>query len=384
MQKGIIIVTRNDEVRHMIYLDHAATTKPDGRVIEAVARCMAENWANPSSPCAMAGDARRELRLARQAVAGMLNAGAGEIVFTSGGSEANSQAMTMARSGHAVVSAIEHHSVLNAARRWAEEATPVQPDANGVVRPEVVAAAIREDTRLISVQLVNNETGVIQPVAAIGAIARARRIPFHCDAVQAFGQIPIDVRAMNIDLLSLSAHKLYGPRGAGALWVRQGIDIGPLIDGGGQEFGLRSGTENVPGVCGLRVAAALAREDMDVRAARERALIDGFIRELRKTIPGAAPLCLRAERAPGIVAVLLPGMDSERMIAALDLRDIAVSGGAACALAAREPSHVYRALGLSERDARCVIRVSVGRHTTREEMAAAAGAIERIYEANGK
>lgn len=367
----------------MIYLDHAATAKPDPRVIDAVARCMGECWANPSSACAPAGDARRALRLARQAVADMLNAKPGEIVFTSGGSEANSQAMTLASGGHAVVSAIEHHSVLNAAKRWARDVTLIPPDEDGIIRPEAVAAAIREDTRLISVQLVNNETGVIQPVSEAGRIARARRVPFHCDAVQAFGQIPIDVQAMGIDLLSLSAHKLYGPRGVGALYVRQGIPLSPLIDGGGQEFGLRSGTENVPGACGLRVAAQLARNDMVERARRERALIDGFIAELQKSIPESRPLCMGAKRAPGIVAVLLPGMDSERVIAALDLRGIVVSGGAACASAAREPSHVYRALGLSERDAKCVIRVSVGRHTTEGEMLAAAGAIGRIYDAKG-
>ena len=362
----------------MIYLDHAATTKPDERVIEAVSRCMARDWANPSAAYSAAGAGRRELRLARQAVAGMLNAGAGEIIFTSGGSESNSQAMTLARGGHAVVSAIEHASVLNAARRWAGEVTLVMPDANGVIHPEAVEAAMRSDTKLISVQLVNNETGVIQPVQAIGRLARARRIPFHCDAVQAFGHIPIDVRAMHIDLLSLSAHKLYGPRGVGALYARQGVSLTPLIDGGGQEFGLRSGTENVPGICGLRAAVALARADMEERALRERALLDGFMAQLCAKIPGARLLCAQAERAPGIAAILLPGVESEKAIAELDLKGIAVSGGAACATGERQPSHVYRALGLSERDARCVLRISVGRHTTREEMLEASEAMGEI------
>lgn len=366
----------------MIYLDHAATTKPDPRVIEAMARCMAENWANPSSACAMAGAARRALRMARQTVADMLNARAGEIVFTSGGSEANSQAMTLAAGGHAVVSAIEHHSVLNAAKRRAKDVTLVPPDADGVVRPGAVVAAIRPDTRLISVQLVNNETGAIQPVAEIGRLARARRIPFHCDAVQAFGHLPIDVQAMGIDLLSLSAHKFYGPRGVGALYVRQGVPLAPLIDGGGQEFGLRSGTENVPGICALSAAAALMDADMAARARRERALIDGFLRALGEAIPGCRPLCMDARRAPGIVAVLLPGMDSEKLIAALDMRDIVVSGGAACATAARTPSHVYRALGLDERDARCVVRISVGKDTTEAEMQTAARAMGEISAAS--
>ena len=362
----------------MIYLDHAATTVPDDKVIAEMTRCMAEVWANPSAPYTAAGAARRELKLARRVIAGMLSARAEEIAFTSGGSEANSQAMTLAAGGHAVVSAVEHASVLNAARHWAREVTPVMPDQDGVVRPEAVAAAMRPDTRLISVQLINNETGVVQPVAEIGALARARRVPFHCDAVQAFGQVPVDVRAMGIDLLSLSAHKFYGPPGAGALFVRQGVDIKPLIDGGGQELGLRAGTENVPGICGLRVAAELARDDMAARAERERALIDRFVANLREKIPGCMPLCRGAERAPGIVAVLLPGVDSERAVAALDLRGVAVSGGAACASREHKPSHVYRALGLSEKDAACVIRVSVGRHTTGAEMDEAAEIIAQV------
>ena len=299
-------------------------------------------------------------------------------MFTSGGSEANSHAMTLAAGGHAVVSAVEHASVLNAARHWAREVSLVMPDRDGVVRPEAVEAAMRPDTRLISVQLVNNETGVVQPVSEIGKLARARRVLFHCDAVQAFGQIPIDVKAMGIDLLSLSAHKLYGPRGAGALYVRQGVDLKPLIEGGGQEFGLRAGTENVPAVCGMRVAAELARDDMPARAGRERALIDRFVANLRAKIPGCAPLCRGAERAPGIVAVLLPGVDSERAVAALDLRGVAVSGGAACASRDHRPSHVYRALGLSERDAACVLRISVGRHTTEKEMNEAARIIAEL------
>ena len=362
----------------MIYLDHAATTKPDDRVIEAMSRCMLEDWANPSSAYAAAGEGRRQLRLARRAVAGMLSAGAGEVVFTSGGSEANSQAMTLAVGGHAVVSAIEHASVLNAAKHWAGEVTLVMPDENGVIRPEAVEAAIRSDTKLISVQLVNNETGVIQPVQAIGQLARSHRIPFHCDAVQAFGHVPVDVRAMHIDLLSLSAHKLYGPRGVGALVVRQGVNLSPLIDGGGQEFGLRSGTENVPGICGLRVAVELAQADMAERAQRERALLDDFMTLLRAKVPGARLLCEQSKRAPGIAAVLLPGVESERAIAMLDMRGIAVSGGAACATGERQPSHVYRAIGLSERDAKCVLRVSVGRYTTREEMLEAAEAMGEI------
>lgn len=362
----------------MIYLDYAATTPTDERVVEAMNRCMHESWQNPSAAYAAAGGARRALRQARQAVADMLNAAPQEILFTSGGTEANNQALLMARGGHAVVSAIEHASVLNAARALCREVSLVPPDANGVVAPEAAARALRPDTKLISVQFANNETGAIQPVAAIGALARARRVPFHCDAVQAFGHVPIDVAALNIDLLSLSAHKLYGPRGAGALYARQGAAL-PLLHGGGQELGLRAGTENVPAIRGLGVAAALAGEDMDARAARERALLSTFVDDLRRRVPACRLLCEAAPRLPGVAAVLLPGLPSERAVAELDLRGIEVSGGAACASRERAASHVYRALGLCEADAACVLRVSVGRQTTENDLRITAEAIEAVY-----
>ncbi|MBQ6374001.1 MAG: cysteine desulfurase [Clostridia bacterium] len=362
----------------MIDLDHAATTQPAQEVIDAMVRAMQTAWANPSSPYAAAGDARRELRLARRAIADVLDAEPEEIVFTSGGTEANNLAMATAAGGHAVVSSIEHASVLIAARRWAREVTLVEPRPDGTVLPEDVAKAIRPDTRIISVMMANNETGAIQPVAGIGALARLRRIPFHCDAVQAFGQIPVDVRAMGIDLLSLSGHKIYGPRGVGALYVRQGTQLHPLIVGGGQEHGLRAGTEDVPAIAGLRAAVGLVAADMAPRAGRMRALLDGFIGDVRTRLPKVRLLCADAERLPGLCALMLPGLSAEAAIAQLDLRGIAVSGGAACASAAREVSHVYRALGLSEREARRVIRVSIGRHTTEAELGACAEALEAI------
>lgn len=362
----------------MIYLDHAATTPPDARVIEAMGRCMRLQWLNPSAAYAAAGEARRALRQARREVAALLNAEAGEIIFTSGGTEANNQAMLAARGGHAVVSAIEHPSVLNAARAMCAGVSLVPPDADGRISPDEMARALRDDTRLISVQLANNETGVIQPVAAIGALARKRRIPFHCDAVQAFGHVPIDVRAMNIDLLSLSGHKLYGPRGIGALYARNGA-AQALIRGGGQELGLRAGTENVPAACGLGVAASLAAGDMDGEAARERALLSAFIGDLRRRVPPCRPLGEGAPRLPGLAAVLLPGLSSERAVAELDLLGIQVSGGAACASRERAASHVYRAMGLSEEDAACVLRVSIGRSTTQNDLREAAEAIARVY-----
>lgn len=362
----------------MIYLDHAATTPTDQRVVDAMARCMREAWLNPSAAYAGAGAARRALREARQAVADLLNAAPEDIVFTSGGTEGNNQALLAARGGHAVVSAIEHASVLNAARALCREVTLVPPDADGRVTPDAVEAALRPDTHLVSVQLANNETGVLQSAAQIGALARARRVPFHCDAVQAFGHVPVDVAALNADFVTLSGHKLYGPRGVGALYARRGAAL-PLIHGGGQEQSLRAGTENLPAICGLGVAATLARADMAERAERERALLDAFVADVRSRVPGCRLLGAGAERLPGVAALLLPGLPSERAVAELDQRGVLVSGGAACASRERAVSHVYRAMGLSDTDAACVLRVSIGRATTQQDLRVAAEAIEAVY-----
>lgn len=363
----------------MIYLDHAATTRPDKAVIRAVSDGMAAIWHNPGAAYAASEAARRALRLAREAVAGMLNARPQEVLFTSGGTEGNNQALTLAKGGHVIVGAVEHASVLKAARRHAGEVTMIPPDGDGRIQPRAVERALRPDTRLICVQYANNETGVLQPVGEIGALARSRRVPFLCDAVQAFGKVPIDARALNVDLLTLSAHKFYGPRGAGCLFVRQGLTLTPLIDGGGQEFGLRSGTENVPAIEGLRVAAELAARDMEARAERERSLAAGFLARLRALIPSCRLLAEDAPRLPGVMALLLPGVPSEQAVADLDMMDVQVSAGAACSVRSDQVSHVYRAMGLDERDARCVIRVSLGRENTPEEMAIAAAAIAEVY-----
>ena len=367
----------------MIYLDHAATTPPDVTVIRAMADCMTAAWHNPGAAYAASEEPRRVLRRARQALAGMLNARPGELVFTSGGTEGNNQAVSLARGGHAVVGAVEHASVLEAARRTAAKVTLVPPDADGRILPEAVERALRPDTRLICVQYANNETGTLQPVGEIGALARARRIPFLCDAVQAFGRLPIDVRALNIDLLTLSAHKFYGPRGAGCLYARQGVPLEPLMNGGGQEFGLRSGTENVVAVEGMRVAAELAARDMEACAGRDRALAEALIGRLKARVPGCKLLAEAAPRLSGVMAVLLPGLPSEQAVADLDLLGVQVSAGAACAARSGRASHVYRAMGLGEKDARCVVRISLGRENTEAEMALAAEAISEVYEKRG-
>ena len=368
----------------MIYLDHAATTPPDRAVLRAMGDCMASAWHNPGAAYAASEAPRRILRRARQAIAGMLNARPQEILFTSGGSEGNNQALAMAQGGHVVVGAVEHASVLEAARRYAGEVTLIPPDRDGRIDPQAVERALRPDTRLICVQFANNETGAIQPVGEIGALARSRRVPFLCDAVQAFGRLPIDVRELNIDLMTLSAHKFYGPRGAGCLYARQGMPLAPLIAGGGQEFGLRSGTENVPAVEGMRVAAELAAADMEDRARTERALAAAFMGRLKALVPGCRLLAEDAPRLPGLMALLLPGLSSEQAVADLDLLGIQVSAGAACAARSSQVSHVYRAMGLDEGDARCVIRVSLGRENTPEEIELAARQVAAVYEGRKK
>ncbi|MGN0779238.1 MAG: cysteine desulfurase family protein [Aristaeellaceae bacterium] len=360
-----------------ICLDHAATTCPEEAVIAAMAQCMRTCWANPSAVYGEAGQARRAMLQGRRTLAKLVHCDPAQLVFTSGGTESNNMALSLARGRHAVVSAIEHHSVLEAARRWADSVTLVQPDARGLVTPRQVEAALRPDTALVSVQWANNETGVRQPVEQIGQLLRARRIPFHVDAVQAVGHVPVDTACC--DLLTLSAHKFYGPRGAGALVIRPGTPVKPLLVGGGQEGGRRAGTENVPAIVGMGVAAELALADMLPRAERERQLLRTLTALLRADIPGLCVLGEDAARLPGVMALRLPGLSSEVAIAALDSRGIQVSGGAACASSSGEASHVYRAMGLDEASAREVIRVSVGRYTTEADIRTAAQAIAEVW-----
>lgn len=359
----------------MIYLDYAATTPAHERVIGAVCRCMRENFMNPSAAYSAAGLAKKAQRMARNAVAELMQADGESVFFTSGGTESNAWAAQLCVGKHAVVSAIEHASVWENVKHAASAVTLVQPDENGVVQPEAVAQALRPDTALLSVQWANNETGVIQPVGEISAIAKKARVPFHVDAVQAFGHIPVD--ASLCDLMSVSAHKLYGPRGVGALYVKPGVSLPALIRGGSQESSLRAGTENTPAICGFGAAAQLAMADMDQRERDEREQLAFFVETLR--IPGLRILGETADRLPGVTALLLPGMESEKVIAQMDLRGVCLSGGAACHAQSHQPSHVYRAMGLSEREAKCVIRVSIGRGITKEALAHAAQALNEVY-----
>ncbi|MBQ8617365.1 MAG: cysteine desulfurase [Clostridia bacterium] len=356
-----------------VYLDHAATTFPDEAVIEAMASCMRTAPFNASAAYSVAGDARRIHRQARRCLASMLACPPEDLYFTSGGTESNNWVIRAFSGCEIVVSAIEHHSILEPAKAAGCRVIKVYPDETGYVPPEAFAAAITPDTRLVCLQAANNETGVIQPIREVYALCRAKRIHLHVDAVQAFGHIPVS--AEYCDSMSLSAHKLYGPRGVGALYIRSGLALPPLLLGGGQESGMRAGTENTPAICGFDAAVRLAGEDMQLRAIRERELLDGFISQLKAACPDIAILGEGRERLPGIAAIHLPGVSAEAAIAALDLRSVMISGGAACASHSGKPSHVYTAMGLSPEEAGRIIRVSIGRHTTAEELAYAADAL---------
>ena len=361
----------------VIYLDHAATTPPDEAVVTAVSDCMRAAPYNASAAYSAAGQARKVHRLCRAQLASMLACDSQEIVFTSGGTEANNWAVRAFAGSHMVVSEIEHHSILETAHALASSVTLVPPDSTGYISPEAIAAAIRPETRLICLQAANNETGVIQPVREAHVIAKTRGVHLHVDAVAAFGHIPLNAHCC--DSMSLCAHKFYGPRGVGALFIRNSASVPPLLLGGGQERGLRAGTENTPAIAGMHVAAQLADADMDDRARRECALLDAFVSELESC--GVTRLGEGRSRLPGTAALLLPGISAEQTIASLDMQGVLVSGGAACGSRSGKPSHVYTAMGLGETEAARVIRVSIGRHTTAEQLAFAAQAIQALIPA---
>ncbi len=360
-----------------INLDHAATTRPEEAVTDAVCRWMRTGAANPSSPYAAAGEARKELRLARCEIAKALHAAPEGVVFTSGGTESNSWVFSAFAGRHVVLSATEHHSVLHAAQASRCAVTLVSPDAQGIIQPEAVEAALRPDTALISVHWANNETGMLQPVQAIHALSQRRHIPLHTDAVAAFGHTPVDARCC--EFMSLSAHKLYGPQGVGCLYMAPETPLRPLITGGGQESGRRAGTENVPGIAGFRVAAELAQSGLAQEQERLRQLMARLLQRLREGIPAMTVLGDPARRLPGLCAVCLPGLSSEQAIAALDLLGVQVSGGAACASRSGEPSHVYRAMGLTADRVGQVLRLSLGRYSTPADVEEAADAIISVW-----
>jgi len=357
-----------------IYLDYAASAPVSAEVAEAMRAAGEDAGFNPSSLHAEGRRARALLDAARDAVAASLGARRSEITFTGSGTEANHLALTgvvraLGWKGHVVASAVEHHAVLRATDELREigcEVTIVPVDRDGRVDPEQFSAALRDDTVIASVMYANNEIGTVQPVEELAAIARARGVVFHSDAVQAAAWLPLDTATLGVDLLSLSAHKLHGPKGAGVLFVRTGTPIAAAVPGGGQEFGRRSGTENLAGIAGTAAALKRAAEGRVANSPRVTSLRERLEAGLAASIPGVRINGSGAARLPSIVSATFPGVDSESLLARLDLAGVAVSAGSACTSGALEPSHVLSALGTGTSDA--TIRFSLGVPTTLEEI----------------
>ena len=360
-----------------IYADNAATTRMSRRAIDAMLPYMENTYGNPSSLYAFGQQAKDALTEARLRLAEVLNCEPQEITFTSGGSEADNQAIVSAaylgaKKGkkHIVSTAFEHHAVFHTLQRLAREGfevTLLDIPPDGVVTAQQVAEAIREDTCLVTVMYANNEIGTIQPIPEIGAICRERGVIFHTDAVQAAGHLRIDVKAQNIDMLSLSAHKFHGPKGVGALYARRGITLTNIIEGGAQERGKRAGTENVPGIAAMSAALAEAWEDLDEKMARVAALRDRLIAGL-EVIPHSILNGDRSRRLPGNVNFCFEGIEGESLLLLLDDKGICASSGSACTSGSLDPSHVLLAIGRPHEVAHGSLRLTISEETTEEEI----------------
>jgi len=361
----------------MIYLDHNATTPLHPQVLEAMVTCLREHWGNPSSPHSLGDQARMVMRQARARIAESLGCRPSEVVFCSSGTEADNLALRgvagalRSRGNHIVTTAIEHHAVLHTCNALEEEGfrvTRVPVDPQGVVDLEALSRSLTDQTILVSVMHANNETGVLQPVEEIARMAARREIPFHVDAVQTVGKLPFHLPEPGAGLVSLSAHKFYGPRGAAALIVREGTPLRPILTGGSHEHGLRAGTENLAGLVGLAKALELAVQDAAKEGRRLTALRDDLEARLLASIPEVRINGAQASRVPNTSNVTFPGVDGESIILGLDLAGICVSTGSACSTGEPEPSHVLREMGVSRRDAQGSIRLSLGRGTRQEDL----------------
>lgn len=360
-----------------IYLDHAATTRTVPEVVEAMLPYFTEYYGNASTVYGFGEKSRQAVNHARDTIANALGAKSEEIYFTAGGSESDNWALKATaeaykeKGNHIITTKIEHHAILHTCE-WLEkqgfEVTYLDVDENGTVSPEVVEAAIRPTTILISVMFANNEIGTIEPIAEIGAIAKKHGVLFHTDAVQAFGQVPIQVDEMNIDMLSASGHKLNGPKGIGFLYIRKGVKIRSFIHGGAQERKRRAGTENVPGIVGLGKAVELALATMEQRIEQESSLRDHMISRIENEIPFAKLNGERSKRLPNNVNVCFRFIEGESMLIMLDMKGICASSGSACTSGSLDPSHVLLAIGLPHEIAHGSLRMTLGAENTLEEV----------------
>ena len=370
-----------------IYLDHAATTPTDPRVLETMLPYFSGAFGNPSSIHSLGQETRAAVEEARHKIASLIGAQSEEIIFTSGGTEADNFAIKGAASAnkqkgnHVITTSIEHHAVLESCKFLEGQGfgvTCLSVDRNGLVDPDEIRKAITAGTILISVMHANNEVGTVQPIADIGKIAGERGICFHTDAVQTVGHIPVNVNELGIDLLAMSAHKLYGPKGVGALYIRKGTRIDSFMHGGGQERGLRASTENVPAIVGFGKAAEIAQREVDRESKRLTSLRDKLIQGLFERIPEIHLNGHPVQRLPNNVNVSIGFVEGESMAIGLDMEGIAASTGSACTSHDLEPSHVLLALGLPGVLARGSLRFSLGRETTEEEIGRVLEVLPRI------
>jgi cysteine desulfurase len=366
--------------KQTIYLDHAATTAVDPRVVEAMLPFWTERYGNASSVYRLGRDANRALEGARGTIAEILNCQPREVVFTACGSESDNLALRgvalerrrRAGKNHIITTPIEHHAISHTVEQLEEhfgfEATYVPVDEYGMVDPADVQAAVRPDTALISVMYANNEVGTIEPIAEIGEMARAQKIPFHTDAVQAGGTLSLDVKELTVDLMSLSAHKFYGPKGVGVLYARRGVPFLPIQTGGGHERGRRAGTENVAFIVGLATALQLAYEEADEANARIARLRDRLVEGILARIPDSRLSGHPTQRLPNNASFLFSYVEGESILLGLDQAGVAASSGSACTSGSLEPSHVLMAMGFAHEVAHGSLRLSLGKENTEEEI----------------
>ncbi len=376
-------------MEHIIYLDNAATTRTAPEVVQAMLPYFTEFYGNASSIYRLGDKSLGAVTKARDKIAASIGADASEIYFTAGGSEADNWALKAAaeaykeKGRHIITSKIEHHAVLHTCEyleKLGYEVTYLDVDEDGLISPQELKAAIRPDTILISIMFANNEIGTIEPIEEIGKIAHEHSVLFHTDAVQAFGQIPIDVDRLNIDMLSASAHKLNGPKGIGFLYIRKGVKIRSFIHGGAQERKRRAGTENVTGIVGFAKAVELSMESMEERTKREALLRDYLIARIEKEIPFSRLNGHRSLRLPNNVNFCFRFIEGESLLIKLDMQGICASSGSACTSGSLDPSHVLLAIGLEHEIAHGSLRLTLGAETTKEELDTTVEALKEIVE----
>ncbi len=360
-----------------IYMDYNATTPVDPGVSEAMLPYLREKFHNPSSIYSGAKEVKKAIEEAREKVARLIGTKPKEVIFIGGGSEADNHAIKgvafalRGKGNHIITSAIEHHAVLHTCQfleKMGFEVTYLPVNRYGIVEPEVLKEAIREETILVSIMMANNEIGTMEPIKELAEVAHERGVLFHTDAVQAVGKIPVNVKELGVDMLSLSAHKFYGPKGVGGLYVRWGVKIPSLIHGGGQERGRRAGTENVAGIVGAGRAAEIAMEEMDEEERKIRPLRDKLEKELVGRIPQVIVNGHPEKRLYNTLNICVKGIEGEGMLALLDMNGISASSGSACTSGSLEPSHVLLAIGLPHEIAHGSLRFSLGKYNTEEDV----------------